>query len=184
LYFSCNLFGSKKAPAAFSRGAERSKGLFTIHPPKFYFMSRIRIIAALLLCALIMSCHKKKAVTDTPAGVPVTDAKAVKTDASVNISETGMPYKLDSLTVNGDVLSAWVSYSGGCKEHSFELISNGMYAKSLPPKLSLCLRHSSDTDMCKKLVMQELKFDLSSVRYKGANSMTVKVGDKSVNYNY
>jgi hypothetical protein len=38
--------------------------------------------------------------------------------------------------------------------------------------------------MCRKLIMQELKFDLSSVRYRSGNSMMVKIGDKSAAYNY
>ena len=142
---------------------------------------KIILVTAFVLSIVVAACHKK-GMTKTADNSP--KANEVKVDATADMSATGGAYKLDSLSLKGDELSVFVNYSGGCKEHSFELISNGMYAKSLPPQLMLCLKHTSNDDMCKKLVMQELKFNISKIKYQGGKSVVVKLGEKSVNYNY
>lgn len=147
-----------------------------------------KLIAAsfIVISMFSVACHKK-ATKQTDETTPKEEAKTaqeVKVDPAADMAATGSAYKLDSISLKGDVLSVYVNYSGGCKDHSFELVSNGMYAKSLPPQLSLCLKHTGNDDMCKKLVMQELKFDISKVRYKTGSSVTIKVGEQSVAYNY
>ncbi len=108
--------------------------------------------------------------------------KNVTVDAQADMSTTGAAYNVDSISVEGDVLSVFVNYSGGCKEHSFELLSNGMYAKSLPPQISVCLKHTNNEDNCRKLVMQELKFNIAALHYKGNGATIVKLGDKKVTF--
>ncbi|MGZ4061154.1 MAG: hypothetical protein ACXVPU_19135, partial [Bacteroidia bacterium] len=95
---------------------------------------------------------------------------------------TGSPYNVDSLAVNGDILSIFVNYGGGCKEHTFELVSDGMYSKSLPPQISVCLKHTNNSDNCRKLVMRELKFNISKLKYTGSKTVTIKLVDKQINY--
>ncbi len=149
---------------------------------------KTRIIASTLIMISVLSlaCHKK-AMKQSGDSAPKAEAKTaqeVKVDPAADMAATGSAYKLDSIALKGDVLSVFLNYSGGCKDHSFELVSNGMYAKSMPPQLSLCLKHTGNDDMCKKLVMQELKFDISKIKYKGSNSLTVKLGEQSAIYNY
>jgi hypothetical protein len=84
--------------------------------------------------------------------------------------------------VNENILSVYVNYSGGCKPHVFDLVSNGMYSKSLPPQISVCLKHANNGDACRKLIMRELKFDISKLKYAGNKTVVVKLGDKEVNY--
>lgn len=133
----------------------------------------------------LFSCHKKAAAKDEPATnqATVTEVKKAVMDTGADMASTGSPYKVDSLSISGNILSVFVNYAGGCKEHSFDLVSDGMYAKSLPPQLSLCLKHTGNDDMCKKLVKQELKFDVSGLQYKGGNTVILKLGEKSVRYN-
>jgi hypothetical protein len=152
-------------------------------------MKKIIILFSGAILFSAYSCHKKAMVKKESASAPqsnssgqVDEIRKATVDAAADMGTTGSPYKVDSLSITGDVLSVFVNYSGGCKEHSFKLLSNGMYAKSMPPQLSLCLQHSGNDDQCRKLVMQELKFDVSDLRYKSGNTVILKIGDKKVNY--
>jgi len=100
------------------------------------------------------------------------------------MTSTGAPYKVDSISIDGDILSVFVNYSGGCKEHTFDLVSNGMYAKSMPPQISVVLKHTNNGDNCRELVMKELKFDVSPLKYKGGNVTVIKLGDKTATCNH
>jgi hypothetical protein len=99
-------------------------------------------------------------------------------DPETDLMDKGAAYNIDSLKINGDILSLFINYSGSCKEHSFELYSKGMFAKSLPPQLSLCLRHNSNDDACRELINKELKFNIINLRYPGKNTVILKIGEK------
>jgi len=79
-------------------------------------------------------------------------------------------FKYDTACVVGDTLFARVSYSGGCGTHEFSLESNGVLLKSLPPKQPLSIVHRSDDDPCRALIIENLKFSISS--YRGTQSGT------------
>ena len=141
---------------------------------------------------LFYSCHKKQITQTTKASVSnektgvnqaeIPEIKNAVVNAEVDMTNTGAMYTVDSIKIDNDVLSVFVNYSGGCKEHSFDLYSNGMYAKSLPPQLSLCLKHTNNGDACRKLIMKELKFNISNLKYAGKNTVILKLGDKRVTY--
>jgi len=140
-----------------------------------------------LSITLFWACHKKEMSKTVPQKITASAAANVNStspikdpiiDASIDITNTGAAYNIDSMKISGDILSVFVTYSGGCKEHSFELYSNGMYAKSLPPQLSLCLRHSSNDDACRELINQELKYTISKLKYPGNNTVILKLGAK------
>lgn len=152
-------------------------------------MKKTFVLTTLLCSVLIFSCHQKPAAASAgntaavSSGTPkqaVQPVKAAMVDPSADMTDTGAPYTVDSISINGDILSVFVNYSGGCKEHSFELLSNGMYAKSLPPQISVCLKHTGNGDNCRELVMTELKFDVTALKYKGGNATVIKLGDKKV----
>lgn len=143
------------------------------------------IISALLF----FSCHSKALVENKdpnvirPSIITMNDSTIKATvETNVDMSATGSPYKIDSLFIKDDILSIFINYSGGCKEHAFQLVSNGMYAKSMPPQLFLCLKHNANDDQCKKMILKELRFDVSDLKYKGSNTVILKLGNKKVNY--
>lgn len=98
----------------------------------------------------------------------------------VIIDNTFMPgtdkptYNIASALVTGNILSLNVSYAGGCAEHSFELVSNGLYAKSLPPQTTVYLRHQSD-DTCDKTIEKTVSYDISKLKYPGQNTLLIKI---------
>jgi hypothetical protein len=149
-------------------------------------MQKLFITTILLSVVFLGACHKKEMSktgrsTSTSAQENKNTLPKIKDatiDAGIDVMNTGAAYHIDSTQVNGDILSVFVNYSGGCQEHSFELYSNGMYAKSLPPQLLLCLRHDNKEDACRELINQELKFNIIKLKYPGKNTVILKLGDK------
>lgn len=148
----------------------------------------IPLVKGFIISALLFySCHKKQITqaTNEKTGVNQAEIPEIKNavvNAEADMTNTGAMYTVDSMKIDNDVLSVFVNYSGGCKDHSFDLYSNGMYAKSLPPQLSLCLKHTNNGDACRKLIMKELKFNVSNLKYAGKNTVILKLGDKRVTY--
>lgn len=101
-------------------------------------------------------------------------------------SEESDPFTLKSHEINGDTLSLVVSYSGGCQEHSFDLIGNGSYAKSLPPQSRLRLIHNGNNDNCRSLIETNLKFNVKELRYPGTDVLVIFVegSDERIMYRY
>lgn len=152
-------------------------------------MRKYFTIIILLSVTLFLACHKKetsktntnstatsKSTSENKNTAPI--IKDAIVDPETDLMNTGAAYNIDSTKINGDILSLFINYSGGCNEHSFELYSNGMYAKSLPPQLSICLRHTNNDDACRELISQELKFNITKLRYPGKNTVILKLGDK------
>ena len=138
------------------------------------------VLFNLFLLLAFNACHRKSCVKEKDAVV-----KNVIVNAELNKSETGDSYQIDSINIDEDILSVFVNYSGGCKEHSFELYNNGAYAKSLPPQTSVTLKHDGHGDSCRELVSQQVKFNLSPLKYNGQNTVIIHVGENhKIRYSY
>ncbi len=73
------------------------------------------------------------------------------------------PFTINKATLKGDLLKIKVSYSGGCKEHDFVLISSG-FMESYPVQVNLILSHNANNDSCEAWLTEELSFDLSPLK--------------------
>ncbi len=60
-----------------------------------------------------------------------------------------------------------ISYHGGCGKNNFELYSNGLLMKSMPPQLEIYLEREQENETCNDEIKQLLKFDLSPVKKPG-----------------
>ena len=148
------------------------------------FKKQILFIAVLAL----VSCHQKKAAKTpgeaTPLKISGTAIKEVIIDNTIDLTNSGAMYTIDSAHIMGDVLSVFVNYSGGCKEHTWDAYSNGMFAKSLPPKIYVQLKHINNDDMCRQLINEELKFNITKLKNASTKSVKVIVGEKELSYLY
>ena len=150
------------------------------------FKNFICLVFALSL--LFAACHKKamsasgaSSSANKASSKTTSEIKNVIVDPKLDIMNIGgATVNVDSLAISGDILSVFVNYSGGCKEHSFDLYSNAMYAKSLPPKLKLFIKHSNNEDGCRELVNAELKFNI--VATKSGKSLSIQVANKFIKY--
>jgi|TARA_B100000795_G_C22722834_1_gene408201 hypothetical protein len=85
--------------------------------------------------------------------------------------------------LKGDVLEINVKYSGGCEDHSFNLVFDEMWKKSMPPKVSLYLEHKDGDDLCKSNIKKTVRFNIKKLK-KHYNEVHINlVGySKSINY--
>ena len=52
-------------------------------------------------------------------------------------------YTISAATVQDDILSVDVSYSGGCETHAFTLVAEQRFLESLPVQLRVSLAHNA-----------------------------------------
>ena len=74
--------------------------------------------------------------------------------------------RIDTASVDGDLLRLDVSYEGGCDDadHDFALYSTGPIVRTNPPSTETWLSHDAGGDTCTETVQEELTFDLSPLK--------------------
>jgi hypothetical protein len=134
----------------------------------------INVLCAMSIMLILVNCKTKKQAT-TPAET-VTEAETMNKNlkkALIIDQEYVWPGSTDQFNTlsaeitNEDSLVIEVEYGGGCKEHVFKLITNGMLKKSMPPQCTLYLEHESNEDMCRALLRQKLSFYLGHLAKNG-----------------
>ena len=83
------------------------------------------------------------------------------------------PIEITAVRVEGNTMFIDMSYTGGCEEHTFEVIGSEMISKSLPPIRSVQLIHAAKGDQCKKIVEETLIVDISKLAYKQEHGSTI-----------
>jgi hypothetical protein len=101
-------------------------------------------------------------------------------------------FYIEDVIVEDNILKLNVSYSGGCKKHQFSLVEkkNLQRAKNIY-EVYLQLIHNSNKDTCKKIVTEELFFNLLPLKSKLQKENRVKkdislvliINNITVNYN-
>jgi hypothetical protein len=79
-------------------------------------------------------------------------------------------FRLDSAYLDKDFLMMKVSYSGGCREHEFNLWKLPPNALN-PPPVELALSHKANGDMCEAYITQWLAYSLVPIREKGRHEV-------------
>jgi hypothetical protein len=101
-------------------------------------------------------------------------------------------FYIEDVIVEDNILKLNVSYSGGCKKHQFLLVEkkNLQRAKNIY-EAHLQLIHNSNKDTCKKIVTEELFFNLLPLKSKLQKenrvnkdiSLVLIINNITVNYN-
>ena len=74
------------------------------------------------------------------------------------------PVTVQGFTIRGDSLELAVSFGGGCRDHSFVLLSDAAWMESYPVQVGIKLAHDANGDHCKALLSRVLRFDLSPLK--------------------
>jgi|GEM_PF-1175254 len=98
----------------------------------------------------------------------------ITVDPNANTSETDN-FSLYSAEIEDGYLKTIVNYSGGCKEHNFSMVTNGMWLKSNPPQLNLTLLHNANEDFCKAFIFDTLRFDMTNCVNPSVNKVVLRV---------
>jgi len=85
---------------------------------------------------------------------------ALVVEACGNFAPDVEPYALDDVALQGDQLVLNVSYSGGCRPHTF-VACHGDFAESAPIQVQLRIGHTRHRDRCRGHVTEALVMDLS-----------------------
>lgn len=159
-------------------------------------MRYLTVVVLVVLTVFLVNCKKKKnaVATDkesTPKEVVQEESKLevlpLRMDASFTGPTTNDAFEILSQKVEGDKLVMEVQYGGGCELHTFELISNGAYMKSLPMKLNVWLTHNGRNDRCRAMLTNTITFDISSLKPKSGNELHLIINgnaDNKVIYKY
>lgn len=129
---------------------------------------RTYIVGIVLALSSFNSCKTNAPVSNTNNDASI---KHIIIDTKTNMLDTGDAYNIDSIKINKDILSLFVNYSGGCQQHSFELYNNGISTRSLPPQTSISLKHLGNKDMCRQLISEEVKVNISSLKDKSKSPL-------------
>jgi hypothetical protein len=73
------------------------------------------------------------------------------------------PFVLDSAIFNCDSISIIVSYSGGCKQHTFEIIWSENLSDTEPPQTGMIILHDANDDACEAYITETLTFSVSDL---------------------
>lgn len=77
------------------------------------------------------------------------------------------PIFLHEAFMDGDCLQVKLSYSGGCKEHTIDLVliqPSGIDNSTIP---TFEISHNANGDMCEAYFTKELRFDLTPLKLEG-----------------
>ena len=124
-------------------------------------------ITLFVLSVVLLSCGTRKNVTKDEQSDSTEKPKETMIIATLGeFSKTSDPITISSVQVDGNFMTIEVTYSGGCGDHSFQMIGSSMIAKLLPPIRAIQLVHNANKDECKKMMIQTIKVDLSALAYK------------------
>jgi len=74
-------------------------------------------------------------------------------------------YKLNEIKVVRDSIIINLSYSGGCRDHVFNLIANNYFGDSTEPHAKLVLSHDNKMDPCEAYLTEKQFFNLLPLKY-------------------
>ncbi len=106
----------------------------------------------------------------------------IKVGGDIPTDSDGFAFTADTYVdyyfLDGDYLYLTPGYGGGCGEHSFQLMWDGTFKDT--ENTTLYLIHDANNETCKSYKIQNLKFDLSTIRKSHESTFGVSTGDISI----
>lgn len=91
------------------------------------------------------------------------------------------PVTIQEFAIRGDSLELSVTFGGGCRDHTFILLSDAAWMESYPVQVGVKLAHDANGDNCKALLSRVLRFDLSPLKAAYAVSYQATTGIMRLN---
>ena len=99
---------------------------------------------------------------------------------------------LEEIVLENDILKVNVSYNGGCKKHQFFLVAKKKFYYQIKNtfKINLQLFHNANQDSCKKIVTEDIFFNLVPLKNEFQknnidqknNNVILSINNISINY--
>lgn len=111
--------------------------------------------------------------------------KKVIIDKNFDLINYKKEFTVTKATIKDSTLSITFTYNG-CIDDDINLLFNGSYFKSLPPKASLYLIKKSSEKDCGKKVERTLFFNIASVKFQGERTLIIQFPnyEPKIMYNY
>lgn len=142
-----------------------------------------KIILLVIAIVSLQSCVKTN--DPLPSFVGISQADDIITDSNLYTHAPSDSFKILNAQVTGSQLEIKVEYGGGCGNANFKLIAAEELLKSTPPQRSIRLS-LDDQDKCKKLIVKDLIFDLTSAQASGYTTLILQLKEwkNSLPYQY
>ncbi|WP_309894167.1 hypothetical protein [Archangium sp.] len=106
---------------------------------------------------------------ESPPGEQQAPAATAPTASPLRVTASPAPKDdivIKNLEVQGDTLVARVMHSGGCKQHTYDLLWSGTFQKSAEGtnQVELVLAHDANGDACEALLNRTASFDLTPLK--------------------
>lgn len=113
------------------------------------------------------------------------EIKAAIVDKNFDAINANKDFEIKEATLTDSLLTIKFKYTG-CAEDNFDLLFNGNYLKSYPPKATLFLVKTSQNMNCDKIMEKELSFILTPVKYPGGKTLIISLPkfETKLLYNY
>lgn len=132
------------------------------------------------------SCKSSKSAENTKSTVNTQQTiKKLIVDKNFDFTNYKKEFTVKTASITDSTLSITFNYTG-CSDDEIDLLFNGNYLKSLPPKASLNLIKKSGIKDCGKKVEKTLKFNIAGVQYTGTKSLVIQFAnyEPKLIYNY
>lgn len=141
----------------------------------------MRVLFILSLAIALTSCGNSK-----------NNASKMKSDSEISkatigdINQESDPVEINSVSIDGNIMTINVSFSGGCEDHKFNLVGSAAVMKSLPAKRPVALIHGSNEDNCEAYLSKNIQFDISELAISQQNGSEIYliIGEKEYLYQY
>lgn len=137
------------------------------YPEGFVFIQGQRLLVNYtVLPNIISTCDKGTvceilSIEELECGSPVTEIEPEDYSSIPND-----PLTIHDISIDGDCLYLKVSFSGGCQNHTFNLIRvDGEHSDEETAVLEL--RHDANGDLCEAALSMDLRFNLSALNDEG-----------------
>lgn len=108
---------------------------------------------------------QKEKVKSEAAGNSPDQTIKVKARTGDFVKESDPIMNINAVEVRGNTMYIDLSYGGGCKTHTFEVIGSTVVAESHPPVRAIQLVHKANGDLCRAIVHQRLEIALENIAY-------------------
>ena len=137
------------------------------------FRSLNLILCATLVVGCNLGCNAKDSLTDHDSRSGIEPIVVIDDDASKWGTD---PTWIQSAAVSGSELDLSVTYSGGCKDHSFALVASEEFVNNGDIRLSVTLAHEGNDDYCEAALTERVTFELQPIAAHAKSTLGIKSG--------
>jgi len=146
-------------------------------------MNITRLFSLLSICFL--SCENNNTTDEKSITKPsLTNSNQIRIEEDL-FNNIYSDYVINSVSLNEHTLQLSISYSGGCGDFEYDLVTNGLYLKSSPPQLYIKLAFAEDDD-CEAWITESLSFNLQPIHYSSSGTIILNLENwnESISYSY